>query len=649
MAEGLALARNPDLLPFAHSIMGGVDLTAQVPVGTQEVSLEMELLRFLPPWLAVAIHKGLLAGVATFSMYVLVRRTTGVERAIALGLGAVYSLSHTFITVVTLHNGLGYAFVPLAVYVVVVRIDKAHYFRWVAVLAVIHAASSTVTHSYMAVGFAVIVGAWLLGVRRWGRLVVAMAIMTVLCVLNWSEFIYAASQYVPDSARVLMRGSEGAPDVLWKMIWNTFLTKFGILGLPALVLSLSLGFALRVPWRWRAVGAFCVLVAIGSLLRTVPWDHLGLRPVGAIQWTYINYAFPVVLLLFIAHVIAQGSARMVGGRWRRGWFALVMATAAFLLADMKSFIWVTFLGQGGIAPVTRIDNLANRPWAALEPFRVVSVPYRFVPGWVWAYGLESNDGYMNLVPVERAWFWRAVTRARQMDEPGKMRLIDNRHYILDHETIDLRGAVSIDVEPWLDLDLLGVANTRYIVSFVPLHAPGLVKVSGPSDWNMSRRSKPFLTKIREDVSGIFEPGDAFVYQLPRFLPRAYFAIGMEEVVDELSPDAFYEQLSTSAYQRKVLVRHKDAGVLSGAFPPAKVISVQEIRGGLSLQVEALEGGVLVLNNQYIKYWQATADGRPLTVVPVNGVHMALRLPAGTHDVEMRYVRPTLIDGLKAKL
>jgi uncharacterized membrane protein YfhO len=53
-------------------------------------------------------------------------------------------------------------------------------------------------------------------------------------------------------------------------------------------------------------------------------------------------------------------------------------------------------------------------------------------------------------------------------------------------------------------------------------------------------------------------------------------------------------------------------------------------------VDAPAGGWLVVRDLYWPGWKARVDGRPVPLLPADGVFRAVALPAGTHQVEFRY-------------
>jgi uncharacterized membrane protein YfhO len=57
---------------------------------------------------------------------------------------------------------------------------------------------------------------------------------------------------------------------------------------------------------------------------------------------------------------------------------------------------------------------------------------------------------------------------------------------------------------------------------------------------------------------------------------------------------------------------------------------------VSVEVDAPEGGWLVLTDTYYPGWQATVDGEPTEIVRANFLFRGVRLGAGTQKVEFTY-------------
>jgi len=63
------------------------------------------------------------------------------------------------------------------------------------------------------------------------------------------------------------------------------------------------------------------------------------------------------------------------------------------------------------------------------------------------------------------------------------------------------------------------------------------------------------------------------------------------------------------------------------------------------KVSSATGGVFFLSIPYSEGWSATVDGKPAELLRVNTAFSGLRLPAGEHDIVLRYFTPGLKLGL----
>jgi uncharacterized membrane protein YfhO len=64
-------------------------------------------------------------------------------------------------------------------------------------------------------------------------------------------------------------------------------------------------------------------------------------------------------------------------------------------------------------------------------------------------------------------------------------------------------------------------------------------------------------------------------------------------------------------------------------------------------VESDGDGYLVGRDSFARGWVAEVDGRRVGVLRANGKHRAVPIPAGSHEVVMRYRPPGLAAGLWA--
>jgi uncharacterized membrane protein YfhO len=84
----------------------------------------------------------------------------------------------------------------------------------------------------------------------------------------------------------------------------------------------------------------------------------------------------------------------------------------------------------------------------------------------------------------------------------------------------------------------------------------------------------------------------------------------------------------------------DAGLLRAAakLPPEPVL--EQRTNSLAVRTDGAEAGLLVLRERWTPGWRARVDGRPVSVLRVDGLLRGVEVPAGETMVEMTY-RPAL--------
>jgi hypothetical protein len=93
-------------------------------------------------------------------------------------------------------------------------------------------------------------------------------------------------------------------------------------------------------------------------------------------------------------------------------------------------------------------------------------------------------------------------------------------------------------------------------------------------------------------------------------------------------------------RRTVLLEKEPPGVLSGEGDPAGdqvERQVYDLAGGrVSLRTRSGGPRLLLIAENFFPNWQATVDGRPAEILRADYVWQAVYLPAGEHQVELRY-------------
>jgi hypothetical protein len=134
-------------------------------------------------------------------------------------------------------------------------------------------------------------------------------------------------------------------------------------------------------------------------------------------------------------------------------------------------------------------------------------------------------------------------------------------------------------------------------------------------------------------------------------PRAFVVSAVRKVGDW--PEALEVMAGGYDVRAAALVSEEDVGAV-GALPPAAtptgaadIVSFE--RESVALRARADRPGLLVLKEAWYPGWEATVDGRPAACIPVNGWMRAVPIPAGAHDVLLRYHSRRLPAGIALSL
>jgi hypothetical protein len=106
-------------------------------------------------------------------------------------------------------------------------------------------------------------------------------------------------------------------------------------------------------------------------------------------------------------------------------------------------------------------------------------------------------------------------------------------------------------------------------------------------------------------------------------------------------------------QRDVVLEPGRASVVDGPLAATctrgRARLTAESSGEERVEVEANASGYLVVRGSYARGWRARVDGVPAPVLRANGKHRAVAIPAGKHEVVLRYVAPGFAAGVAVSL
>ncbi len=193
------------------------------------------------------------------------------------------------------------------------------------------------------------------------------------------------------------------------------------------------------------------------------------------------------------------------------------------------------------------------------------------------------------------------------------------------------------------VSLKGALGLRYGLASAYGAGPTLERVE-----EILQRPSPRALAL-SGVGAIVLPGPsataAPVVEATEALPRA-FLVPESVVVPET--DSLRVALSPGFDPRRAVVLEEGTALerdpaWNESGTNVRLIARQASRIALEARLSA--PGVLVLLDSWEKGWQATVDGVPAPVLRADGAFRGVRLAAGKHRVEFRYVPPGLREGL----
>lgn len=653
------LADNAEGAQYSHSLAAGHDIDASFLIGGTLLSFDGLLFVLLPIWLAILVHKGVVVALGFWGTFLVATRSLKCRAVVGAVYAALFTLADFRFLYKSFGTGLSWALLPLAIYVCVGRLDRPRYFLFVAAYAVVVAVFIIPTQGGLTLVFGILAGAVLLG--RWSRrdmvkVSAALSLLLLAIAVNWAESIYGMLQMAPLSHLGIEKPIHAGP--ILERLAAYLRVSSGIFGFRVpthIVITLSsavglaLLFAFKAPDKWRSLAAILLLPAAYAAFNLFPWELLGIGFVRNVTSFYLMYA-----MVALGPLIAARGTEELARRRPAVAIAAALSVTVALMAWYKTNSVLLHFTSGGQS-VYFIDNLEDKAWAPETPFRVITLRHKNLMAEpnvaAGIYGLDAFDMWLNFPEIEYLKYWTQgiLPREGNKDVGISWAYWDNRHY---------------DIGRQADLDLLAVANVRYVLSPLPLKGDNLVFVEGPEELprdravmkmkrktdfgerqgmdRQLRRLGDHLDRIAWQVARVFDFGDVYIYEIANALDRVYGATGVVVVPDDMAAADYYPLIAREALKGKAVVRESMAREADlSATPSLRVKDYALVKDGYDITLEAPEGGVVIVNASHFPFFTATAGARTLPLVPVNGVQMAIAVPPGTETLNVRYHRPTL--------
>ena len=190
---------------------------------------------------------------------------------------------------------------------------------------------------------------------------------------------------------------------------------------------------------------------------------------------------------------------------------------------------------------------------------------------------------------------------------------------------------TIDLNNLLDVNMLRLTNTAYIMSYFDLKEDGLIKVSGPDknsfpishNFNLKRDINYYKNSILEKKDNIFNPKEIFIYQISDYYDRLFFSKKIIKSEKELDVREQYEFISQNYIKHAIYLskapknrKFDSISLIDNTHKIGKgsILNIEKVKDGYEAFVNVTENGLLVLNQlPILKFWKAYVDNQETTL------------------------------------
>ncbi|MCB8822687.1 YfhO family protein [Microvirga rosea] len=480
--------------------------------------------------------------------------------------------------------------------------------------------------------------------------------------------------------------------------WTDRATNYLFIGtIPALFLfwhGIAGGRLLAREFRFFfVVGVLALLYALGRytpgfemIFDHMPGVDLYRRPADATFLINIMLAFAAGYLVhrYVVDGLPKWAAPSVG---RLHIFLPMLSLALAIAAIASAMAFALRAGQGapamreiGLGLVAAALLIAALSKASLTPrWREISamVLITLTGG---ELILRHAASPLNAEPAERYAVFRQLPPEQLQGLQILKRELADRHSEGDYPRVEILGLGG----PWQNASM--VLQIEDIIGYNPLRLADYERAIGPGENAEDPNLRTFPATFRgykcrlagllgleylvldrpiermprhfPRLTGaeiVYGTGRMWIYRLNGASPRAYVAHEISPVDSEAALDQ--EELPEFNRQSEALIddasmpllKERYASSAEGASPKdlqdhVKIVSYQ--RNSVSIDLETVEAGVLVLHDVYYPGWEVTVDGERKPLLRANLLFRGVEIPAGRHRVEFNF-RPISYENLVA--
>ncbi len=644
---------------FSHNIMGGSDHYASLLVGGQNFSLERFIFSLFPTWISVLLHKFLLVGINFIGFYLLIRKLFKIDRLQTIFFSFFAALINPYATISTLSHGLGYGLIPISIYVFYVLNNKKNYLIYTTFLSSIIAISTTVTHAFLVLVSGLVISFPFFKIENLKKFFLSFFILIFLTTLNWLDSILGFYEYGKLTNRVNSEQILVDNNLLGIIPWLWKKTNIFVFGpeyqYSPLILILFMAAVISIFNNYKKnlkYINFLILTIYFPMIVIFFIKLLKLNFLKSVNYNDIALFIVVPTVLLVVRNIANHQNKLT-----KILFASFIFFGSLLFFDKKFVTAKNLLEGQQLSKITDISNLKDKKWNKNE-FRVVSaLPYYYYhPNFSWIYNLETLDGYINLAPSNYTDFWQCGIFEKTCNSKGDytrgslyLNFIPFQHPFKEKLVFDQNQNILID--QIVDINILKLVNTKYILSFHNINSEHLKLISRPEknlyEKNFQRRifSKKrdkdiYYESFKESILNLFNVQDIFIYEILEASDRIFFP---RKIINKKYDSQLekYDFISEN-YIKNILftnIKELKPGV-------GKIEKIIKIKNGYEFKIKVNQAGLIVINNFYNPYLKAFNNEKEKKIINLNDYQIGIIVDEDEDMIKLVYSRKTFFEKIK---
>jgi hypothetical protein len=417
-------------------------------------------------------------------------------------------------------------------------------------------------------------------------------------------------------------------------------------------------------------GLFLALLFIGNYLTLYSALDQHLSFLSGFNFDRLYLAIP-----FLAAAAGGLGAQQLGHRLQtpqleartsRGNAVLCLFAGALLLTAVGQSISVQRRILEEMSLGSTFESLYAHPeLKRLADNRLTSAPFRVAtvyvpmgvrtqhPSFAWAYGLETADGYIPLYSQRYQDFWgQVISSVTDLDPAvhGYFHEWGSRVYLFTPGSRS-RGALPqapVDFDEYYSLELLSLANVRYVLSPVPLEDESLEPLPSGVPQEQLGGGRQEASSAGQGLGGLvvsdYPAFPIYIYENTAVMPR-FFTVRQLIVYEDRSAllaalsEADRQRLASTAYLLQTDLKDEPPALVGG--PGGEVLLEVYDSDLIRVVVNQERASILVATNNYDPSWMVSVNGEPSQLFPVDLTFQGVYVPAGRHEVVLAYRPPYL--------